>query len=145
MTRRKIIDQYTDRTDMSSTQKWKKRNPEAARISDKQRRTRYIEKNPLRNLLKNVKSRAKKEGVEFSINEEHLIWPEFCPVLGLKLIRNSKKGWSDDTHSIDRVDNSKGYIPGNVRIVSWKANDIKGHASIEELEAVVKYMKDHLE
>lgn len=139
---KKIVDEFSDLK--SGFLRWKRRNPEKYRQSERERKRRYIEKDPLRNLLKHVKGRSKKDGVEFSITKADLEWPEFCPVLGMKLIRNSKKGWADDTHSIDRIDNSKGYIPGNVKIISWKANDIKGHATIEELEAVLKYMKQHL-
>lgn len=130
---------------LSGHQKWRQRHPERARKSDKERRLRQIEKNPLRYLLKNVRSRAKKSGIEFSINEDDLEWPHYCPVLGMELIRNSKKGWSDNTHSIDRIDNTKGYVPGNVKIISWRANSLKSNASIEELQKVLDYMKSHKE
>lgn len=143
MPAKKIIDEFTD-LDISAHKKWKLRHPEDSKKSDRERRIRQITKNPLRYMLKGVKGRAKKRGIEFNITENDLIWPEFCPVLGYKLIRNSKKGWADNTHSLDRIDNKKGYIPGNVKVISWRANSIKGDATIEELEAVVKYMKDNL-
>lgn len=139
---KKIQDEFTGLS--SGFLRWKARNPEAYRKSERERKARYIKKNPLRNLLKNVKQRAKKEGIEFSLSEKDLDWPEYCPVLGVKLIRNSVKGWAPDTHSIDRIDSSKGYVTGNVKIISWRANDVKGNATIEELEKVLAYMKTHL-
>lgn len=139
---KKIIDEFSHLP--SGFQRWKKRNPEAARESERNRKNRIIEKDPLRYMLKNVKSRAKKDGIEFSITKNDLEWPTHCPVLGMPLIRNSKKGWADDTYSLDRVDNTKGYIPGNVKIISWRANGLKKDASIEELEKILVYMKTHL-
>lgn len=35
--------------------------------------------------------------------------------------------------SIDRIDNSLGYIPGNVEVITKKANSMKNGASNEEL------------
>lgn len=43
--------------------------------------------------------------------------------------------------SVDRVDNDKGYEPGNVRVISFRANSIKGDATVAELEAVLEYMR----
>lgn len=43
--------------------------------------------------------------------------------------------------SLDRVDNSLGYIKGNVIIVSMKANAIKNSATVLELEQVARYYK----
>lgn len=70
--------------------------------------------------------------------------PEFCPVLGIKLdTPKMGKKRPDGKPSIDRVDNSKGYVKGNVIVVSWRANRLKCDASIGELEAIVAYMKQH--
>jgi hypothetical protein len=47
----------------------------------------------------------------------------------------------DNWPSFDRWDNAKGYVPGNVFVISWRANRIKWDCSVAELEAVVAYMK----
>jgi hypothetical protein len=64
--------------------------------------------------------------------------PEYCPIFPwIKL--NYKAGNISrlpDAPSLDRIDNSKGYIPGNVRIISWRANKLKGEAENRELIAL---------
>jgi hypothetical protein len=40
--------------------------------------------------------------------------------------------------SLDRIDNNKGYIKGNVEVISWKANIMKSNASPEELVEFAK-------
>ena len=41
--------------------------------------------------------------------------------------------WS--TLSIDRLDNSKGYVKGNVRLICWAANCMRLTLSVEEADA----------
>lgn len=82
---------------------------------------------------------AEKRGVPFSIQIEDLLpLPTLCPVLGLP-IQHGKAGGEDGSPSIDRIVPTKGYVPGNVIVVSLKANRIKNDATPEELMAVAKF------
>lgn len=83
-------------------------------------------------ILNRAKSRATKRGIPFSINENDITVPDVCPVFGTPL---------DGDQSIDRFEPDKGYIPGNVNVISLRANVVKGNATLEELEAVVAWMK----
>ena len=91
-------------------------------------------------LYKNIKSRCKRMGREFSIELEDITIPEKCPVFGFDLKREDKQTWMC-APSVDRVDNSKGYIKGNVTVVSRRANIIKRDATLEELEQLFNYYK----
>jgi hypothetical protein len=96
--------------------------------------------NPVKFLVYEAKRRAKINGVEFSITVDDVYLPEFCPVLGIRLVFGTSK-IRDTSPTIDRVDNSKGYIPGNVKIISWRANTLKNCGSAEEHEAIAAYIR----
>ncbi len=96
--------------------------------------------NPLIMMCRQAKIRAKKKGLEFCISPSSLTIPSTCPVLGIPLFVSSGSVCYNSP-TLDRVDNSKGYVPGNVVIVSFKANTIKNMASIEELEKVLTFYK----
>jgi hypothetical protein len=87
-----------------------------------------------------VKSRAKKEGIEFSIENIDIQIPEYCPILrNIKLNKNNSVG-KFDSPSLDRIDNSKGYIKGNIQVISMKANAMKNNATLEELKMFARWV-----
>jgi predicted nucleic acid-binding Zn ribbon protein len=97
-----------------------------------QRKNRHRENNPELTLYNTAKNRAKQFGWEFSITVKDIIIPDFCPYLKIKLKRG--KGVSQaSSPTIDRIDSSKGYITGNIQVISYKANTMKSNATQEEL------------
>ena len=54
-----------------------------------------------------------------------------------KQTRNKNKA------SLDKLIPELGYIPGNVFVVSWRANTLKSNMNISELEMILKYMRDN--
>lgn len=83
-------------------------------------------------LLKQAKYRAKKNNLEFDIDISDVLIPKTCPILNIPLF--SSKGHSGpNSPSIDRIDSSKGYVKGNVQVISHKANTIKSNATLQEL------------
>jgi hypothetical protein len=90
-------------------------------------------------LIHSVRARMQKHDrkhFKFAISVKDIRVPEFCPVLGIKLAPKGKKG-NPALPSIDRIDSNKGYIPGNVRVISYRANALKSNATLEELELVL--------
>jgi len=100
----------------------------------------YMRKNPEKRLFWSAKNRAKKRNLEFTIELNDIVIPEFCPVLGFPLEQGAENTWNSP--SLDRIDPLKGYIKGNVRVISHRANNIKTNASVEELEKVLNYVKN---
>lgn len=89
-------------------------------------------RNYKKQILHRTESRAKAKGLEFNIDESDIVIPEICPILEVPIIVGTK-GDYEYSPSIDRIDNSKGYIKGNVQIISKKANSMKNSASPTEL------------
>lgn len=85
-----------------------------------------------RGLWANAKRRAAERGLEFTITKEDVHIPDICPVLGIPLAVGNGTAQSNSA-SLDRIDNSLGYIPGNVQVISLRANAMKNSATQEEL------------
>jgi hypothetical protein len=96
--------------------------------------------NPVNYMLQNARQRAKKLGLPFDLTRDDIVIPAKCPVLGYELkISDGKQ--SPNSPSIDRIIPSYGYVKGNIRIISCRANDIRGNATLDELKKVVKYIE----
>lgn len=85
-------------------------------------------------LWRQARNRSRRFDRDFNIEISDIVVPEICPVLKIEMVKPS----------LDRVDNEKGYIKGNVRVISHRANSLKRDASLEELRSLVKYVEDHL-
>jgi len=114
-------------------------------VKEKQARLQreWREKNRIRNLYNSIKSKASFHGILFDLEESDLIVPTVCPVLGIPL-RWDKRS-KETTPSVDRLIPSKGYVKGNIHIISGRANRLKNDASLEELEKVVEYVRKSLQ
>ena len=121
--------------------RYREKNPEKVKES----REKYLLNNIEKIMLNRSRRRAKQRALEHNITLEDIIIPEYCPVLGIKIEKNIGKAYKNgqpNSPSIDRIENSKGYIKGNIMIISHRANSLKNDATIEELEKVLAYMKE---
>src|SRR3990167_2542200 len=84
-------------------------------------------------LLRNARKRAKQVGIEFNLEISDIVIPEQCPYLKVPLTRIRGQGQQPNNASLDRIDSSKGYIKGNVQVISWQANKMKTDATKDEL------------
>lgn len=94
-------------------------------------------------LWKAAKTRAKKKNLDFSIIETDIIIPEKCPILGIPLFI-SESIWSNNSPTIDRIDNTKGYIKGNIAVISWQANNMKANLNLRDIELIEKSMDNFI-
>ena len=98
----------------------------------------YRKKNPVTFMLSRAKIRAKTRGLAFDLVTGDIAIPEYCPVLGLKL-RVADGCANDASPELDRIVPSKGYVKGNVIVVSRRANRIKNDATPEELQKIASF------
>ena len=96
-------------------------------------------------MLKRAQHRAASKRFDFNITIDDIHIPEYCPVLGMKLEYSLGSGGKDCSPSIDRIDSSKGYIKGNIQIISSKANRIKTDATLDDIEKLYIFMKSNYE
>lgn len=70
--------------------------------------------------------------------------PDSCPVLRIPIrYGNSVAGIDrNNAASVDRVNPSLGYIPGNVAILSLRANRLKNNSTVDELYDIIHYMEN---
>ena len=104
--------------------------------------TKWWKEHPEKKMLSSARSRAKRDNLQFNLTIDDIVIPEFCPVLGMKMERCKGLGHAkDNSPSLDKITPEKGYVKGNVCIISHKANKIKSNASINDLQKVLDYMK----
>ena len=119
-------------------------SPECLTNSNRKYNERHNKKNRKYVMWCSAKKRAQKKGLEFDISMEDLPdIPEYCPILGIKLNFNDGVGPTDNSPSLDRIDSTKGYIKGNIEIISNRANRIKADATLEELKLIVDYLTEY--
>ncbi len=93
----------------------------------------HYHKYPERRILKFTKYHAKRTNQEFNLELADIQIPDHCPYLGIKITTEYGNGRKDTNASIDKIDPCKGYIKGNIQIISFKANRMKNDATISEL------------
>lgn len=103
-------------------------------------------------MIRNVKFSAKRRDKEFNLHFTDFELPEYCPLLNIKLqfIKEGGDGNDFNHATLDRIDNNKGYVKGNVIVISRLANAMKNEANFEQLETfsqnilkLINFYKNH--
>ena len=92
-------------------------------------------------ILTRAKSRAKQKNIPFNLTLEDIEVPETCPLLGIPIEIQPKKGYHPNSPSLDKIIPEKGYIKGNVWVISNRANTLKNDATIQELKTLVENLE----
>ena len=135
---KKYTDEELKERSNRRSKKWREENPEKVYEANRK----YRLNNPKKILLVNSRCRARRDGIEHSITENDFSIPELCPILEIPLI--FEKGIRANSPSLDRVDNSKGYVPGNVKVISTRANYMKGDMTIQNVRNLLRYMENEI-
>lgn len=103
---------------------------------------RFRRNSPSKYMIQNARRRAKERGMACTITELDVPIPELCPVLGIPLKFGIGTGVAlPNSPTIDRIDPTLPYIPGNVRVISYRANMLKNNMTYEEWELLGIDMK----
>lgn len=99
----------------------------------------YYEKRSIESkIYYRAKTRSNFKQIDFDIEISDIVVPTHCPVLGLKLSHNNAVGGSHDSPSLDRINPKKGYVKGNIRVISMRANVLKSNGSLDEMRLIVQ-------
>lgn len=72
-----------------------------------------------------AKRRARAKGLPFTLRVSGIRIPALCPVLGIPLAVNNLGRAADNSATLDRIDNRRGYTVRNTRVISYRANMLK--------------------
>ncbi len=114
------------------------RSMRSGSIKGAARRLRYDEtpRGRQHRMLGAAKKRAQEKGLPFNLTVNDFFIPDFCPVLGLRLSLKLKRGRGPDSPSLDRIIPELGYVRDNVRVISWRANELRKNGTTEELRLI---------
>jgi len=119
--------------------RWRDNNPDTKKALDR----RYRLNHPVRRLLARARERAKAKMLPFDIVEQDIIIPDVCPILNIPL-KHCEGKTSSGSISLDRLVPEKGYVKGNIRIISYRANTIKNNGTAEEHRLIAEWMEREL-
>ena len=112
------------------------------------RRQAYKERNPKKTWAlyakRDAKNRAIKKNVPFEITTAYIlsILTDTCPIYGteFKWLGNGKI--LPTSPRLDRIDPKKGYVEGNIVVISSKANTMKSNATWQEILVVSTWLRE---
>ena len=130
-----------------SRKNWRGQYPQCKICESSLMKNKY-KQNPIPQMLSNAKIRAKQKGVDFNLTSQYLkkIFPKDnkCPISGLNFefgYINREKINKNNSPSLDRIIPSKGYVIGNVMVISDLMNRMKQDSTFEDLEKLYNFYK----
>lgn len=117
-------------------------NPEVFKAKERERAYRNPKRYWVKHVVKNARLRASKIGVPFDLTPEYVmsIIPDECPVFGTPFVFVGNGSPCAESASLDRLVPAKGYVVGNVVVISHSANTIKNNATAKEVAKVAQWM-----
>jgi len=91
---------------------------------------------------KNAKRRALKKGLPFDLTVAYIVslMTDRCPVFGTEFKWVGNGSMLPTSANLDRIDPTKGYVEGNLIIISSKANYIKSAYKAADLYKVADWL-----
>jgi len=130
--------------ELSYSQKYYQENKERIQATRKERASRthaarkaegikHRENNQALSIWKSARNNACSKKQVFDILVEDVVIPTVCPYLGVPITNIQGHGRIWTNASLDRIDSTKGYVKGNIQVISIMANCMKQHATVEQL------------
>lgn len=87
-----------------------------------------------------ARKRAIERGVPFDIEKSDLIIPDVCPVFGHPFIVGAKGSDVNWAPSLDAIIPERGYVRGNIQIISRFANLMKNKVTPTQLTQFAEWV-----
>lgn len=87
-------------------------------------------------MWRSARTRARNSGLPFNISIDDVVIPKRCPILNVAL---GKVG-GPHAPALDRINNKRGYVKGNVAVISKLANSMKGCMTVKDVQRLLSYM-----
>lgn len=88
-----------------------------------------------------AKGNAKRQDLPFNLDISDIVIPKYCPILGIRLKLDGNGETRMHSPSLDKVIPEKGYVKGNVCVISFQANRMKQDLTIPTILRLYDYMK----
>lgn len=108
------------------------KDTEYHKLKDSEKHARWRREHWDKAMLRNARSRAIKKGLPFDLVAKDIVVPDVCPVLGIS-IDKSLSHMKDHSPSLDRIKPELGYVKGNIRVISQRANRLKCDGTAAEM------------
>jgi hypothetical protein len=128
---------YCKSCNTARSRAYREANPEKVKAYQRA----YDKANKEKYMLREAKGRATQSNLAFNISIEDIHVPTHCPILGIALERGNGVENHDSSPSLDRIYPDKGYVKGNVQVISNLANRIKTNATFAQLVMMGEWAK----
>lgn len=94
--------------------------------------------------LNDARNSARRRNIKFNLTIEDIPdIPKYCPIFTwIKLNEMPNADEMGNSPSVDRIDNNKGYVKGNIQIISYRANRLKSDSSLKERKRLYEYFTE---
>lgn len=108
-----------------------------------QRSREWRHRNPKWFLLHSARKRSIKKGLDFDLVPDDVPdIPAICPIAFIPIYPrdDGRRGPCDNSPTLDRIDPTRGYIKGNVRVISHRGNRWKSEMTVDDVKRLLEYM-----
>ncbi len=124
-------------------QQWRNNNLERNKEVSRRNTNKWRLQDPEKMLLSQIRSRCKRNNIPCTITEDDIRFPTHCPILGIELFVGIGKGSQQNSPSVDRIIPGRGYIPGNVQVISKLANSMKNAGTLDDCIRLGEWAKQY--